>query len=201
MGVDTAPVTTASDAAKAPVVVRALGEKRAAIRYVLTLGAILLVLYALVYHSWGPESFASEWLTSYLGLVANVSASVLRLLGEQVSLHGTSVSGRFSYVVVVDCAALDVQAMFTAAVLAFPARWVARLIGLASGLAAIFVINTARLVTLYYAGSYSSSLFKTLHEEVFVLVIVALVCGMFLLWATWATSRVRATVEAVPEAT
>ncbi len=50
------------------------------------------------------------------------------------------------------------------------------------------MINTACLVTLYYAGAHSSSPFKTLHEEVFVLVIVALVCGMFLAWATWATS-------------
>lgn len=161
--------------------------KRRAVRYLLTTGMLMAALYALAYHSWQPTSFVGGLFVSYLEAVAQVSATVLRLLGEQITISDATVSGRFSYVVVVDCAALDVQALFVAAVLAFPSPWKSRLIGLVSGIAAIFVINIARLVVLYYAGASSLELFNTLHEEVFVLAIVCLVCGLFLMWARWAT--------------
>lgn len=160
--------------------------RRRAIRYVLTMGALMAGLYGIAYQSWSPDGFMGKQLISYLESIAELSGVVLRLLGESVTVQNSVVSGNFSYVVVVDCAALDVQALFAAAVLAFPSRWTTRLIGLVTGLFAIFVINIARLVALYYAGSKSLDLFKTLHEEVFVLVIVGLVCGLFLAWARWA---------------
>jgi exosortase/archaeosortase family protein len=161
--------------------------KRRAVAYLLTTAALMALFYALAYHSWDTQSWAGRMLVAYLEAVAQVSAASLRLFGEQVTSADTTVSGRFSYVVVVDCAALDVQALFVAAVLAFPSPWKTRLLGVAGGVAAIFAINIARLVVLYYAGATSLDLFNTLHEEVFVLVIVALVCGLFLLWARWAT--------------
>lgn len=183
---------TASDPAKATTEnnladARETSElRRRAIRYVLTMGALMAGLYGIAYQSWSPDGFMGRQLIAYLETVAGLSGVVLRLLGEPVTVQNSVVSGNFSYVVVVDCAALDVQALFAAAVLAFPSRWTTRLIGLVLGLFAIFVINIARLVALYYAGSKSLDLFKTLHEEVFVLVIVGLVCGLFLAWARWA---------------
>lgn len=157
-----------------------------ALRYLFTTMAWMMLFYAGLYQPWSPQSLPGQWLTNYLEFIAAVSASALRLLGEPVSLNGAVVSGRFSYSVVVDCAALDVHALFLGAVLAFPSSWRSRAVGLMGGTLTIFAINIARLVVLYYAGLESLSLFKTLHEEVLVLVIVGLVCGLFLLWARWA---------------
>lgn len=179
---DTAPT---SGAASPPS--RAMSMKWRAVVYLLTTAALMMALYALAYHAWDATSLGGKLLLAYLEAVAQVSAASLRLMGEKVTLVDTTVSGRFAYVVVVDCAALDVQALFAAAVLAFPSPWRTRLAGLVCGMAAIFSINITRLIVLYYAGASSLDLFNTLHEEVFVLVIVALVCGLFLGWARWAS--------------
>lgn len=162
--------------------------ERRALTYLLTTACLMAALYALAYHSWDATSGPGRWLAAYLKTVTQVSAATLRALGEHVTVADRTVSGRFSYVVVVDCAALDVQALFVAAVLAFPSPWRTRLWGIVTGIAAIFAINITRLVVLYYAGASSLELFNTLHEEVFVLLIVALVCGLFLAWARWAMS-------------
>lgn len=181
-----APPPVASAAAAGPHV-RGGSLERRALRYMLTTGGLMVALYALAYNSWDANSGIGRGFLAYLETVAQLSAITLRALGEQITVAGTTVSGRFSYVVVVDCAALDVQALFVAAVVAFPSPWRTRLIGLVGGITAIFTLNILRLVVLYYAGATSLDLFNTLHEEVFVLLIVALVCGIFLAWARWAT--------------
>jgi exosortase/archaeosortase family protein len=189
-----------STVAVAPAPRNSMALRKQVIRHVLSSAGIMILLYGLAYYPWGPESFAGKQLRGYLELVAAVSAATLRLLGEFVATNGPTVTGRFSYVIVVDCAALDVQALFAAAVLAFPSKWSTRLIGLAVGVVAIFAINIVRLVALYFVGVHSTHLFKLLHEEVFVFVIVALVCGVFLLWARWATAQTRLRVASVPVA-
>jgi exosortase/archaeosortase family protein len=158
-------------------------------RFLLWLLLWMLGLYALLFHPYPERSWPGNALASYLELVANSSATLLRWCGEQVSVDGSTVLGRFPYVVVLDCAALDAQALFAAAVLAFPAAWRHKAIGLAAGLAAIFGLNVARLALLYFAGAHSLRLFQVLHEEVLVVFVILLVCGWFALWASWALGR------------
>ncbi|HKO91207.1 MAG TPA: hypothetical protein VJU61_08645, partial [Polyangiaceae bacterium] len=150
-------------------------------------GTLLLMLafYAALYQPYAEGSLPAHLLGGYLELVARGSALGLRWLGEAVTVEGTTVSGRFPFVVVLDCAALDAQALFAAAVLAFPARLKDKLLGLGAGLLAIAGINMARLVLLYFAGTRSLRLFQVLHEEVLVLLIILLVCGLFVAWARW----------------
>src|SRR6185295_6380207 len=110
-------------------------------------------LYALLFYPYGQETWPARALARYLELVANGSALLLGWCGEAVSVDGSTVLGRFPYVVVLDCAALDAQALFAAAVLAFPSSWRHKAIGLGAGLAAIFCLNVIRLVLLYFAGA------------------------------------------------
>jgi len=150
---------------------------------------LMLLFYAALYQPYAEDSLPARCLVSYLELVARGSALWLGWLGEAVSVEGTTVGGRFPFVVVLDCAALDAQALFAAAVLAFPARLGDKLLGLAAGLLAIASINIARLVLLYFAGARSLRLFQVLHEEVLVLLVILLVCGLFAAWARWARGR------------
>jgi exosortase/archaeosortase family protein len=150
---------------------------------------LMLLFYAVLYQPYAEDSLPARCLVSYLELVARGSALWLGWLGEVVSVEGTTVGGRFPFVVVLDCAALDAQALFAAAVLAFPARLGDKLLGLGAGLLAIASINIARLVLLYFAGTHSLRLFQVLHEEVLVLLIILTVCGLFAAWARWARER------------
>jgi exosortase/archaeosortase family protein len=158
------------------------------VRYLIVTVILMAGFYALLYHPHEAESWPGQALYAYLRMTAEVSARILRWVGEDAVAHDTQVFGRFPYVVVLDCAALDAQALYAAAVLAFPARPWLRAVGVVYGLLAIFGINIARLVILYFAGAASPELFHTLHEEVLVFVVIALVCLLFLTWA-WAARR------------
>jgi exosortase/archaeosortase family protein len=139
--------------------------------------------HTLLFHPYAPGTLAFRCIEGYLQLVARASALVLRAAGEPVSVEGTTVTGRFPFEVVLDCAALDAQALFAAAVLAFPAAFGRKLVGLGAGFLAIALINVGRLVALYFAGVRSLELFRVLHEEVMVLLVIACVCGLFFSWA------------------
>lgn len=165
----------------------------------LATAGLMLALYTFLYHSWDPQGAIGRCYHEYMRLIAETSAACLALLGEHLNVRDTLVNGRFPYVVVLDCTALDSHALFIAAVATFPSPLWTRLVGWIAGMVFIFFINVTRLVVLYYAGMSSRELFHTLHEEVFVFLIIALVCGAFASWASWA-SRARApSTEAVPQ--
>jgi exosortase/archaeosortase family protein len=168
---------------------RWLGSGTGRFRFLILTLALMIGFYAVLYHPYEETSFAGRMLIGYLRLTAVGSGTFLGWLGEPVSIEETSVLGRFPFVVVLDCAALDAQALFAAAVIAFPVRNWHKLVGLAGGLAAIWLINVGRLVALYFAGTHSRRLFEVLHEEVMVLVVIVGVCGLFLGWASWARRR------------
>jgi exosortase/archaeosortase family protein len=74
--------------------------------------------------------------------------------------------------------------IFASAVLAFPAPWRARGIGLLLGSAAIQAINLVRVVALYLTGAYAPSWFDDAHTVIWQTVVI--LCGV-LLWVFWAT--------------
>jgi exosortase/archaeosortase family protein len=156
------------------------------IGYLTLTASLMIAFYSVLYRAYDPAEWPGTWLLAYLEFTAQSSATVLQALGESVTVSGTQVLGGFPYVVVIDCAALDAQALFAAAVLAFPVSIWKRITGLAVGVALIGLINTARLVILYFAGMRSMELFHLLHEEVFVFSVVGLVCAIFVLWVLWA---------------
>jgi exosortase/archaeosortase family protein len=159
------------------------------VRHLLGTVAWMVLFYAVLYHPYAPNSAAGRALIWYLTQVARLSAWGLRVAGEPTSVTGTTVHGRFPFVVVLDCAALDAQALLAAAMLAFPARARDRALGIAAGLSILFAANIARLVLLYFAALHSLSLFHVLHEEVLVFAMIAVACGTFLTWAIWAHPR------------
>lgn len=146
---------------------------------------LMVAFYAALFHPYPEASLPGRMLSAYLKLTARGSGALLGWFGEPVSVEGATVLGRFPFVVVLDCAALDAQALYAAAVLAFPAPPARKLIGLVGGLTGIWAINVLRLVTLYHAGVHSRELFNVLHEELMVMLVILSVCGLFVVWAWW----------------
>ncbi len=154
-------------------------------RWLVLTVALMVGFYAALFHSYPEASLPGRMLSAYLTLTARGGGALLGWFGEPVSVEGATVLGRFPFVVVLDCAALDAQALYAAAVLAFPAPAARKLIGLVGGLAGIWVINVLRLVALYHAGVRSRELFNVLHEEIMVMLVILSVCGLFVAWAWW----------------
>ena len=131
----------------------------------------------------------------YTGLIAKVSGYALMLLGEEITINGVVLSSpRFTVTIYNGCNGLITSLIFISAVLAFPARWSAKLLGVVGGLAAIQVINLIRIISLFYIGIYLPQLFNQSHIFVWQsIVILAGVC----LWIFWAHNF--ATSKAEPE--
>lgn len=80
------------------------------------------------------------------------------------------------------CEGTDAVFLLTAALLVFPMSLRARLVGLAAGLAWVFVLNQVRIVALFYAFRSDAGLFDLLHTTAAPLLMVVLTGLFFHLW-------------------
>ena len=76
------------------------------------------------------------------------------------------------------CEGLETLFLLSAAFLAYPFAWPARLLGLGLGVLLVFVLNQARIVALWHAFLHDRALFGVLHGTVLPLALVA-VCLVF----------------------
>ena len=117
--------------------------------------------------------------------VARVSGELLGLVGQHVTLRGTVIENpRFAVNIRNGCNGVETVVIFAAAVLAFPAPWRSRLIGLVLGVVAIQAINLVRVVALFLTGVYLPKFFDSSHTVIWQSVVI--LCGV-LLWIFWAS--------------
>lgn len=120
----------------------------------------------------------------YTAFVARLAGSVLRLLGEPVTVTGCTISSpRFAVLIYNGCNGLITSLVFVSAVLAFPARWTVKAVGVVGGLLAIQLINQVRIVSLFYIGIFLPSFFNDAHIVVWQSIVI--VAGVAL-WVAWA---------------
>lgn len=125
----------------------------------------------------------------YTTFVAAVSRAALGLLGVDAESHGAVItSPGFSVTIRSVCNGLEVTAIFIAAVLAFPVGWRGRLVGLAIGYAAIFLVNIVRIVVLFLLGLHMPNVFESAHyyyAQGFVVLVTAVI------WVVWVHAYTR----------
>lgn len=95
------------------------------------------------------------------------------------------------------CSGADALALCVGAILAYPARWPARLAGAAGGIALILAINTVRIGTLGQVAG-SPAWFDTLHLYVWPALLMLAVAGYVFAWMR--TADRTATARLVPMA-
>lgn len=167
--------------------------RRRSLVFLARFAVLLVVFYFLV--AWRPVNDAA--IVPFTAGVARVSAAVLRAAGEDVSVSGTQIrSSRFAVDIENGCNGVETALLFGAAVLAFPASWRRKLLGLAAGFAAIQAINLVRVVSLFWIGAHRPALFTSSHGVLWQSIVV--LCGV-LLFLVWATREQKARAEAVAE--
>lgn len=120
----------------------------------------------------------------FTGQIANASALALDLIGQDITQNGTVIrSDRFAVNIRNGCNGVETMIIFVAAVIAFPAPWKARLIGLVLGILAIQAVNLIRVVALFLTGAYFPKLFDSSHTVIWQTIVI--LCGV-LLWIYWA---------------
>lgn len=90
------------------------------------------------------------------------------------------------------CEGIELYLLMIAGVLAFPASWRHRLVGLAVGVSAAFALNQLRMLALYTAARDYGEYFDLMHAYLAPITAVALLMVVFGVWV----SRVAAGPEA-----
>ena len=156
-------------------------RNRREIRFLVLFAALLGGGFTLVSVNWVND----HAIEPFTAAIARTSGAVLNVLGQHVRLDGTVIQGpRFAVNIRNGCNGVEAMLIFLAAVLAFPAPWRSRLLGLGLGIAALQVVNLVRVVVLFLTGVYWPRLFAASHTVIWQTVVI--LCGV-LLWIFWAS--------------
>jgi exosortase H (IPTLxxWG-CTERM-specific) len=138
-------------------------------------------LFGLELTPWGQEWFVVPW-TSRL---AALSADIVKVFDSDVLAQGkVLVSGSNSFAVSIEagCNGVEATIVLIAAILAFPASWKHKLIGLVVGIVAVQGLNIVRIISLFYLGQWSFNAFEWAHLYVWQALIMLDVLLVWLLW-------------------
>ena len=80
------------------------------------------------------------------------------------------------------CNAVNVTILLWSAVLAFPASWKMKALGIAAGSLIIQVVNIVRFISLFYLGQYSMTWFDFAHAYLWESLLVLDTMVVFWLW-------------------
>lgn len=120
----------------------------------------------------------------YTAFIARVSGALLGLLGEDITVTGCKLaSPRFAVTIYNGCNGLITSLIFVSGVLAFPATWRAKAIGIVGGLLAIQVINQIRIVSLFYIGVFLPDYFDESHILIWQSLVILAGVGLWIAWA------------------
>jgi len=141
---------------------------------------LLVVFYLIV----ASNPVNDHVIVPFTAGIAAVSGAFLDAIGEPVSVAGTEIrSEGFAVNIENGCNGVETALLFGSAVLAFPAAWARRLLGLLIGFFAIQAINLVRVVTLFWVGLHKPALFHSSHTVLWQSAIVLFGVLLFLFWA------------------
>jgi exosortase/archaeosortase family protein len=158
---------------------------RARVRFALIFASVAAVLLGIYSFPYAEHGFREDLFGWYLAAYARAAGAVIHLTDPAVKVAGPQIIGRTSLVIAKNCDAMDVNLLLIAAMVAFPARWSRRLIGIAAGVALLSVVNVLRIVTLYHLNARAPAAFDFMHGEVWPFAMVALAVGVFAAWSRW----------------
>jgi exosortase/archaeosortase family protein len=145
----------------------------------------MTLLSSLFYFPHAEDGAVGRAIRALLQLQARLAGALIGYFDRSVHVHATVIDGAFSLQIVKTCSALDVQLLYLAAVLSYPAPWRRRLLGSLLGWAGLFALNLLRIAGLYWVGVVHPAAFESVHEELLPLLLIVAACAAFALWLRW----------------
>ncbi len=125
--------------------------------------------------------FVMPW-TNFL---ATISAGLVKFFDPNVLVIGKvvqSTSNGFAVSIEAGCNGVEATIVLVAAMLAFPAPWKNKIIGLVIGVIAVQGLNIVRIISLFYLGQWNYEVFEWAHLYVWQALIMLDVLIVWLLW-------------------
>jgi exosortase H (IPTLxxWG-CTERM-specific) len=166
-----------------------LSANRKALRFL----ALFALIFGISYFLFGvAPGVRNHVIRPYTEFLAKAVAVILNVFGAGATAEGPLVrSPQFTMQIAMGCDGVEAASLFMAGVLAFPANWRSKLIGLAVGIPVIHFINLARLVGLYYAGVHLPSNFEEIHVYVAQTIVILLSTALLIVWLERVAVRAR----------
>ena len=121
----------------------------------------------------------------WTNMLASISTSIVTLFDPNVVASGNvmrnNVNG-FAVAIEAGCNGVEAAIVLVAAMLAFPAPWRYRILGIAIGIAAVQLLNIVRVISLFYIGQWDFSVFEWAHQYVWQALIMLDVLVVWLIW-------------------
>jgi exosortase H (IPTLxxWG-CTERM-specific) len=117
--------------------------------------------------------------------LARISAAIVKLFDPHVIAYGKilqSTASGFSVSIEAGCNGIEAAIVLIAAMLAFPARWRHRVIGVLAGLLAVQALNIVRVISLFYIGQWNMQAFEWAHLYLWQMLIMLDVLIVWLIW-------------------
>jgi len=124
----------------------------------------------------------------WTNFVADASAAVITAFdGDAASQGKTLFSRKTGFAVTIEAGCNGVEAMLVllAGILAFPAPWKSKAIGLVAGAVAIQALNLVRIISLYYLQRWNHAWFEWFHLYLWQALIVLDALVFWLIWLRW----------------
>ena len=160
--------------------------------------AILFVVILLGLFAFELTPPGQQLVQPWTDLVARASTVVIRAFdGEAQSVGKMVYSTRTGFAMTIEAGCNGVEAMLVllAGILAYPAPWRSKAIGLAIGAVAIQVLNLVRIVSLFYLGQWDMKWFEWAHLYVWQGLIML---DALLVWMLWIRALPAVPVPAGP---
>ncbi len=116
--------------------------------------------------------------------LVNVSHALLLACGGHATRDAAIMRapGGFAVEMRDGCNAVNVTILLWSAILAFPASWKMKLVGLAAGSLIVQTLNIVRFISLFYLGQYSMAWFDFAHAYLWESLLVLDTLVVFWLW-------------------
>ena len=151
------------------------------VRFFILFVVVQALLFGLELTPWAQHAFVMPWTDA----LASISAGIVKFFDPYVLSQGNvlqSTRNGFAVSIEAGCNGVEATIVLLAAIVAFPAPWSRRLLGLAIGVVAVQGLNIIRLISLFYIGQWDMRIFEWAHLYVWQALIMLDVLIVWLLW-------------------
>jgi exosortase H (IPTLxxWG-CTERM-specific) len=117
--------------------------------------------------------------------LTRISAGLITLFDSHVAALGKilqSTTNGFAVSIEAGCNGIEAAIILIAAMLAFPAPWKHRVIGILAGLCAVQALNILRVISLFYLGQWNMQAFEWAHLYLWQALIMLDALVVWLIW-------------------
>lgn len=152
----------------------------------------IYILWYLIYDLWLlPAGWLDAWVCKD---VAGAAYHILNWIGYTAFVNGRHVGvlGTTGVVLVNGCSGITVIGLFVGFMLAYPGRWIPRIIFILIGTGIIYLVNIIRITVLSIIVADWPNMFHLAHAYGDTAVFYIVVFGMWMIWANYGGNKLAA---------